>query len=71
MASGCIIDQCWVCGELVWEDEDMIFLSEDEVAHRDCEAERGKGKYDLKLLKNMMKQCMEEIQRLEEMVREN
>jgi hypothetical protein len=34
MASGCIVGHCWVCDDLVWEDE--IDIIDEHVIHREC-----------------------------------
>jgi len=45
MASGCIIDTCPECGELVWEDEWRIF--NDIIIHSRCVPKYTKKKYGM------------------------
>jgi len=35
MASGCILRNCWVCDEFIWEDEPWEII-EDELVHQNC-----------------------------------
>ncbi|BCV21028.1 hypothetical protein [Moorella sp. Hama-1] len=35
MASGCIIGNCWVCNEFIWEDEPWEIIG-GEMVHRNC-----------------------------------
>jgi len=45
MASGCIIGNCPVCGELIWEDEWFIFR--DILMHQECQQEYIKLRYGM------------------------
>lgn len=36
MASGCIFGTCWVCNELVWEDEAEYDFDNNLVVHKRC-----------------------------------
>lgn len=36
MASGCILDTCPLCNELVWEDENIVLLENGVFVHAKC-----------------------------------
>jgi trans-2-enoyl-CoA reductase len=45
MASGCIVGECPVCGEWIFEDE--WCLAEDTLVHEDCKEQFFRDKYGL------------------------
>ncbi|ABR46618.1 hypothetical protein Amet_4392 [Alkaliphilus metalliredigens QYMF] len=81
MASGCILDTCWVCDDLVWEDDWILYneqfihpacaenktqLMKDKASRLHYEDEMTE---DLQMLKRMLGSCQKEIERLENLIK--
>lgn len=61
MASGCILGECPVCDELVWEDEEWI-VDNDKIIHKKCKNEANNLEKELNLLKKKIEQLEKEIE---------
>ena len=84
MASGCLMGTCFVCDDLVWEDEwdmvgDRIIHEEcksiailtdyrDKVDHHHHKRKINEIKEDLENLKHVIKDCEKKIERLEGLI---
>lgn len=77
MASGGIVGDCWVCGELVWEDEwdEEWFMAHGEFIHEKCRDTANhlsqttrQIKKEIIELKKLVLSCQREIKRLRESI---
>ena len=84
MASGCIMGECWVCDELVWEDEWLVY--NDLIIHEKCKRNAilqtrniknfnltqakkiSEIQEDIEILKGIMSNCQDQIMRIEKMI---
>ena len=57
MASGCILGTCWVCNELIWENEPWE-IYKDDLIHRECKSRAGG-------LNKRIKELEEKVNKLE------
>ena len=77
MASGCIIGECPICDESIWEDEDIAF-GPNCFYHKRCLSKKkvkivevydiGEVEESLDKLKETLDHCSTEIERLENLI---
>lgn len=77
MASGCIIGECPICDDLIWEDEEIVF-GPDVFYHKKCLKKKEvktveiyaseEIEADLSKLKDIIKYCLSEIERIENLI---
>ncbi|MTI82603.1 MAG: hypothetical protein FH756_01630 [Firmicutes bacterium] len=64
MASGCIIADCWVCEELIWEDEPWEIVN-DELIHESCVGKATNTHKQIIKLKEQMRRLENKVRKLE------
>ncbi len=81
MASGCLLGECPICSDLIWEDEDIEISQDGIFYHKRCfknlniktiklydAGELKNIKNDLLVLKDLIKFCTKEIERIENII---
>ena len=56
MSSGCIITECPLCDEIIWEDDENISYIGDMIIHRKCKVEYKEKLNKLRLIEAIWKE---------------
>lgn len=56
MSSGCIITECPLCDEIIWEDDEDIGYVESMIVHKTCKVKYKKKLDKLKIMESIWKE---------------